>query len=194
MSIRTLSQQSDLFQRAADKASDALSKWLGRPSKITVNKVMVLPVKEAVGLLDVTDTPLAACVMQISGLYSGFLVLASNDSTGLALADMLLDRDIGSSTEWTEAEQSAAIETANIIGCAYLNAMATDTENNKGTPSLLPSPPWFTRDYAAAIMQSIFMSQATFADNIFLSHTSFSVDGMPGKCSLLFIPEADAQD
>jgi hypothetical protein len=40
-------------------------------------------------------------------------------------------------------------------------------------------------------MQSIFMSQAALADNVFLSHTDFSVDGMPGKCSLLFIPQAD---
>jgi hypothetical protein len=55
----------------------------------------------------------------------------------------------------------------------------------------MPSPPWFARDYAASVMQSIFMSQAALADNVFLSHTDFSVDGMPGKCSLLFIPQAD---
>jgi len=192
MPIRSLSQQSDLFQRAASEASAALSKWLGRPSKITINNVSVLPITEAVGVLGVTDTPLAACAMQISGQYSGLLVLTSDDASGLALADMLLGREIGSSTEWSEVEQSAAVETANIIGCAYLNAMATDAENDdSAAPPLMPSPPWFARDYAASVMQSIFMSQAALADNVFLSHTDFSVDGMPGKCSLLFIPQAD---
>ncbi|NBP88788.1 MAG: hypothetical protein EBU59_09860 [Planctomycetia bacterium] len=139
MPIRSLSQQSDLFQRAASEASAALSKWLGRPSKITINNVSVLPITEAVGVLGVTDTPLAACAMQISGQYSGLLVLTSDDASGLALADMLLGREIGSSTEWSEVEQSAAVETANIIGCAYLNAMATDAENDdSAAPPLEP--------------------------------------------------------
>jgi chemotaxis protein CheC len=192
MSIRSLSQQSDLFQRAAAEASDALSKWLGRPSKITINNVSVLPITEAVGVLGIADKPLAACAMQISGQYSGLLVLTSDDASGLALADILLSREIGSSTEWTEVEQSAAVETANIIGCAYLNAMASGSEDDhSAAPPLMPSPPWFVRDYAASVMQSIFMSQAALSDNVFLSHTDFSVDGMPGKCSLLFIPQAD---
>ena len=48
---------------------------------------------------------------------------ASNDASGLALADLLLGRKVGTSTGWTEYERSAALETANIVGCAYLNAL-----------------------------------------------------------------------
>jgi len=40
-------------------------------------------------------------------------------------------------------------------------------------------------------MQGILMAQASVADDVFLTHTDFCVDDMPGKCSLLFIPEAD---
>ncbi len=193
MPIRSLTSQTDLFRRAAEEASVALSKWLSRPTSITINQVSVLPITDAAGVLGVTDSPLVACAMQITGLFSGLLVLTSDDASGLALADMLLGREIGTSTEWTEVEQSAAVETANIIGCAYLNAMASDPQATPGTPAepLLPSPPWFARDYAAAVMQGILMAQASVADDVFLTHTDFCVDQMPGKCSLLFIPEAD---
>ena len=128
MPIRSLTSQTDLFRQAANEASDALSKWLGRPSSITINSVSIMPITQAVGVLGVTDTPLVACAMGITGLYSGLLVLTGDDASGLALADMLLGREIGTSTEWTEVEQSAAVETANIIGCAYLNAMAADPQ------------------------------------------------------------------
>jgi len=193
MPIRSLTSQTDLFKRAAGDASAALSKWLGRPASITINRVSVMPISDAVTLLGVTDTPLVACAMQITGLFSGLLVLTSDDASGLALADMLLGREVGSSTEWTEVEQSATVETANIIGCAYLNAMAVEPQGDAATPAapLLPSPPWFARDYAAAVMQAILMPQASVADDVFLTHTDFCVDGMPGKCSLLFIPETD---
>ena len=193
MSIRSLTSQTDLFRQAANEASAALSKWLGRPSRIVINSVSIMPLSEAVGVLGVTDTPLVACAMGITGPYSGLLVLTGDDASGLALADMLLGRDIGTSTEWNEVEQSAAVETANIIGCAYLNAMAVDPQ---ATPELaeqplMPSPPGFLRDYAATVMQSLLMGQATLADDVFLTHTDFQVDAMPGKCSLLFIPEAE---
>ncbi|MEY3031661.1 MAG: hypothetical protein RLZZ622_136 [Planctomycetota bacterium] len=193
MPIRSLTSQTDLFKRAAAEASAALSKWLSRPTSITINRVSVLPISEAVSLLGLTDTPLVACAMQITGLFSGLLVLTSDDASGLALADMLLAREIGTSTTWGEVERSAAVETANIIGCAYLNAMALDPGNGAGDGKqpLMPSPPWFTRDYAASVMQSILMAQASLSDDIFMTHTDFRVDDMPGACSLLFIPEAE---
>lgn len=201
--MRSLTSQTHLFKRAATEASTALSKWLGRPTSITINRVSVLPITEAVKLLGAADTPLVACAMQITGPFSGLLVLTSDDASGLALADMLLGRTVGSTNSWGEVEQSAAVETANIIGCAYLNAMAAADDAATLSPRdtavgceqpLLPSPPWFTRDYAAAVMQSILMSQASLADDVFLTHTDFRVDDMPGACSLLFIPAAEDLD
>ena len=193
MPIRSLTSQTDLFKRAAAEASAALSKWLGRRTSITINRVSVMPLSEAVNLLGLSDTPLVACAMHITGLFSGLLVLTSDDASGLALADMLLAREIGTSTTWGEVEQSAAVETANIIGCAYLNAMALEPGNGAdgSKQPLMPSPPWFTRDYAASVMQSILMAQASVADDVFLTHTDFRVDDMPGACSLLFIPAAE---
>ena len=143
MSGRTLPQQSTLFQRAAHEASNALSKLLDRPSSIAIHNIFVLPITKAVGVPGATDSPLAACVMQTSGQYSGLLVLTSDDAGGLALADMLPGPKIGGSSKWTEIEQSAAIETASITSRACLNAIATDFGGvDSATPPLMPSPPF----------------------------------------------------
>jgi chemotaxis protein CheC len=87
-------------------------------------------------------------------------------------------------------QQSALIETANIIGCAYLNTVARPV-SRAATSSIMPSPPWFIRDYAATVMESIIMTQAASTETVFLSHSDFSIEGSPVKCSLLFVPEAD---
>lgn len=188
MNRPSITRQTDLFHRAADEASTALSKWLGRRTRISIRDVRGLPLEEAVGVLGAGDMPLVACAMRISGAVDGVLVMACDDEAGLALADLLLGRDAGSSQEWGEIETSAAVETANIIGCAYLNAMAEGDRG--GHDTLLPSPPWFVRDYAAAVMEAIVMPQAMVANEVFLTHTDFVIEDSPITCSLLFVPEA----
>ena len=191
MSDGSITRQTDLFVRAADDASAALSRWLGQPTRISVRRLEALPLERAVGVLGVGEGPLVACAMRISGAVDGILVLACDDPSGLALADMLLGRAAGSSTEWGELETSAAVETANIIGCAYLNAMTT-AETAAGASagaSVLPTPPWFVRDFAAAVMEGVMLSQASDAETIFLTHTDFVIANSPVTCSLLFVPE-----
>jgi chemotaxis protein CheC len=191
MSDGSITRHTDLFVRAADHASRALSKWLGRPTRIAVRRLEVLPLERAVGILGVAEGPLVACAMHISGSIAGLLVLACDDTSGLTLADMLLERPAGTSTEWGELETSAAVETANIIGCAYLNTMtASDAAGSSADATVLPTPPWFVRDFAAAVMEGIMLSQATHADTIFLTHTDFVIENAPVTCSLLFVPEA----
>jgi chemotaxis protein CheC len=187
---RGVSTQLEIFRRAADEASASLSKWLGRPTTIAVRQVQALPLEEAAGILGESDLPLVACAMQISGVASGLLVLACDDPSGLALADMLLGRPAGGSSEWGEIERSAAIETANIIGCAYLGAVAASEPSAASVA--VPSPPWFLRDYAAAVMESVILAQAGPTASVFLTRTEFTIDGSPVRCSLVFVPDAEA--
>lgn len=191
MQIHSITSQGDLFHHAAAEASAALAKWLGRPARIAIREVRAVPLARAVGLLGAAETPLVACAMRIAGGLEGVLMLACDDTSGLSLADLLLGRGAGESHTWGELEQSAVVETANIIGCAYLNAMAA-RDGIAGGESLLPSPPWFVRDFAGAVMETAILPQAMAADEVFLTHTDFAIEGSPITCSLLFIPGASA--
>jgi chemotaxis protein CheC len=190
MSTQALSQQQDIFRHAAVEASAALSTWLGRPTTISINQVVALPLHEAVGMLGAGDTPLVACAMHITGPFTGLLVLTCDDASGLALAEMILAGAGQTDGEWGELQQSALVETANIIGCAYLNTVARPTMSG-GADAIMPSPPWFVRDFAATVMESIVMTQAASCDTVFLTHSDFSIAGSPVTCSLIFVPGAD---
>jgi len=192
---RPIPEQSELFRRAAEGASAALSAWLGRPARIAIGEVRRVPLDEAVALLGPAEAPVVACPMQITGVVPGVLLLACDDASGLALAALLVGRQAAATDTWNELTESAAVETANIIGCAYLNALVAAAETSAGAAApgtaLLPSPPWFMRDYAGAVMEAVVMTQAAVAAEIFLTHTDFVIEDSPITCSLLFVPAAD---
>lgn len=190
MTTHSLSRQQEIFRLAAVEASAALSKWLGRPATIAIHQVAAIPLAEAVGMLGAGDTPLVACAMHITGPFTGLLVLSCDDASGLALSEMILAGAGGSDGEWGDLQQSAIVETANIIGCAYLNTVARPAISG-GADAIMPSPPWFVRDYAATVMESIVMTQATITDTVFLTHSDFVIEASPVTCSLIFVPEAD---
>ncbi|MGQ0635667.1 MAG: chemotaxis protein CheC [Planctomycetaceae bacterium] len=180
-----------LFNHGSDDASVVLSRWLGRPSRISIEQVEQIPLAEATTVLGEPEAPVCACSMALQGRISGQLLLVFDDPSGLALADLLLGSPAGTSAAWGELQQSAALETANIIGCAYLNSLARCLpDTGAPAPELLPSPPKFTRDFAESLMQFALMNQAMQSDIVFLTRTEFRIEDSPVQCKLLFVPDA----
>lgn len=191
LTSQQLGQLGAAFQQGAANASTALHRWLERPSIITIDAVEQLPLTEATAVLGAEDATMCCCVAEIHGRLSGELVLAFDDASGLALADLLLNQPTGTATAWNEMEVSAAVETANIAGCAYLNALAESLPAlDKGTAQLIPSPPRFHRDFAECLLQSAFMPQACTANQIFLAKSLFQIEESSVRCTLLWIPDA----
>lgn len=184
-----------LFQTGADAAEMALSRWLGRPATIAVRGVELLPLEAAADLLGAGDEPVCGAAMTIGGALSGILLLVADDAAGLALADLLVGRSIGTATAWGEIEESATLETANIVGCAYLNAIAAalSADGSDGDGSIVPSPPAFVREYAPALMEGLLIDQAALSDTVFLTRTEFAIDGAPVRCALVFVPDAPSR-
>ena len=180
-----------LFCRGAEEATRALSIWLGRPARLSIEEVEQVPLAAATEVLGEGENPVCFCAMALEGRLSGELILAFDDASGLALADLVQEKRLGHSTSWGEIEISAALETANIIGCAYLNALAPAMPGAGGEgQSLLPSPPRFARDFAESLLQFALMSQAIESDIVFLTQTEFEVENAPVHCKLLFVPDA----
>ena len=72
-----------------------------------------------------------------------------------------------------------------------INALAKSTA---ATTAAMPSPPWFLRDFAPAVVQSIVMAQPTLSETVFLTRTEFAIEGSPARCSLVFLPTPDQAD
>ncbi|MEM8884746.1 MAG: chemotaxis protein CheC [Planctomycetota bacterium] len=172
----------------AAKAATALGQWLGRPVTIDVDAVEQLPLADAADVLGAGDAPICFCEASLAGHLTGQLILAFDDASGLALADLLQSQPRGTATEWGEMEQSAALETANIVGCAYLNVAA---DALPGTDDgILPSPPRFSRDYAESLIEFALMDQIGASANVLLARSRFRIDVESVDWTLLLVPDA----
>lgn len=191
LTAEQLAALTTLFRHGSDDASLALSRWLGRHSRISVEEVEQVPLSQATHVLGDPESPVCFCAMGLKGRVTGELILAFDDASGLALADLLLGNKFGTSTQWGELEQSAALETANIIGCAYLNSLSRCFFEKDDEPhDLVPTPPRFARDFAESLLQFALMNQAMAADIVFLTRTEFRIEDAPVNCNLLFVPDA----
>ena len=180
-----------VFDRGAESASEALSRWLGRSVTLVVGAVEQLALEDASELLGPGDDLVAACAMELLGGLTGQLILVFEDRSGLALVDLLLGQPPGTTTTWGELEQSAAKETANIVGCAYLNALAAHLPITDSA-QLLPSPPSFRHEFAASLLEFALMDQALRGDQLLLINSRFSIDGAELDWSLLFVPSGES--
>lgn len=187
-----------LFQSGADAAAAALSRWLGRSATITVRDVDILALESAADLLGAGDEPVCGAAMPIGGALAGILLVVTDDAAGLALADLLVGRSVPTAGGWGDVEESALSETANIIGCAYLNAVAAAlaagaAPNAGDAGGIVPSPPVFVREYAPVLMEGLLIDQAMRSDTVFLTRTEFAIDGLPVHCALVFVPDAPSR-
>ncbi len=180
------------FHQGSEEASRALAKWIGKPSVVEIDSLEQLPLEEATSLLAEGDEPICFCSAEMNGLLTGELILAFDDASGLALADMLLDQPQGTTDEWTEMATSAALETTNILCCAYLNSLSGSFSGASELSELLPSPPTFSREFAACLLEFALMGQAMASDQVILARTRFEIDGTPVNWILLFVPDAQS--
>ncbi|MFO0946083.1 MAG: chemotaxis protein CheC [Planctomycetota bacterium] len=182
-----------IFAKGAEDASRTLSKWLRGGIRLTVDEVQEVPVQEATEILGITDAILTACVMGLRGRWTGKLLIAFEDESGRALVDMLLGRPLGTCAVWGEMEQSAAAETANILGCAYLNSLNSHMPSRTAESSeLYPTPPVVLQDYASSLIEASLMEQAMVSDQVLLIRTQFTRDATQLSWHLLFVPDPGA--
>jgi chemotaxis protein CheC len=179
-----------ILERGSEGASQALSKWLGRSVRLEIDAVEQVEVESVAEAIGPGETLVAAAIMNLDGFLSGQLLLVFEDRAGLALADVLLNRPIGSSREWGELEISAAQETANIVGCAYVNALASHLPD--GNRMLLPGPPEFRHEFAACLIEFAVFDQAARADRVLLIQSRFAAEPSALEWSLLFVPSGEA--
>jgi len=190
-------QQLQAFQQAlhqgASHASEALAKWFGKTTLISHDAVEQLPLEDATDVLGVGDEPICFCIAEMTGRITGELILAFDDISGWALADMLLDQPRGTANQWLDMETSAALETTNILCCSYLNSLTRVLPPAATGPSeLIPSPPRFSRDFAESLIESALMAQVIATDHVLLARTQFHIDGAPVNWTLLFVPDAQS--
>jgi chemotaxis protein CheC len=156
----------------AGHAATALSQMTNRTIMITVPRVNVRPLEEACDTVGTPDEIIAAILMHMMGDLTGRALLLFPQSSARTLCDFLLRRELGTTQEFHEMEQSALKEAGNILASAYLNALS----DFMGM-MLVPSVPSLVIDLSGAVLTSAHLNFGHDRDYAFCVETSFRVEG-----------------
>ena len=156
----------------AGHAATALSQMTNRTIMITVPRVNIRPLEEACDTIGTPDEVVAAILMHMMGDLTGRALLLFPQRSARTLCDFLLRREIGTTQEFGEMEQSALKEAGNILASAYLNALS----DFMGM-MLVPSVPSLVIDLSAAVLTSAHLNFGHDRDYAFCVETSFRLEG-----------------
>jgi len=173
----------ELFASATHDASTAMCRWTNSLIRLSLDEVCELPLEEACTELNLGDELLTMVILNLEGEIGGSIVLTFTEEKGRQLAASLLQAEPQSGPEWSELEQSALMETGNILGCAYVNAITRLIDHE-----LLPSTPYFVQDYGASVIQQALVTQAALRDNVLICRTCFHNEEEELNWWLLFVP------
>jgi chemotaxis protein CheC len=187
--VQALAGLRELFASATHDASAAMCRWTDGIITVTLDEVRQVPLEEAGRELAVGDEMLTMVVITLDGELGGSLILMFDELDGRRLAASLLGREVGTEPEWSELEKSALMETGNILGCAYINALTRLI----GT-DLRPSPPCFLRDFGVSVLEQALMTQAAASDNLLLCEVGFHREGARLDWRVVFVPTPGLQD
>ena len=179
----------ELFASATHDASAAMCRWTNGLIAVTLDQVRETPLEDLGVELQIGDELLTMVVLTIAGDVGGNLVLLFDEPSGRQLAASLLGRGPGIEPEWSDLEKSALTETGNILGCAYINAIARLI----GT-DLMPSAPYFIQDFGASVLQQAVMTQALASDRLLLCQIGFRRKDRQLDWRVVFVPTRGMQD
>jgi chemotaxis protein CheC len=169
----------------AGHAATALSQLIKKKIMISVPEVKVLKLKEVENLLGDSNTLVAGIIMNVLGDITAKILLLLTRESALSLADMLLQKPVGSTKVLSEVGNSAIKETGNILAGAYMNAL-----NEFLGMLLLPSVPSLVFDISGAILASLSEGFEGMSTHILSIETQFSeANEKVIKGYLLLVPD-----
>lgn len=176
----------ELFSTATHDASTAMCQWTNSLICLSLDEVCEMPLEVACAELDLDEEQLTMVVLNLEGEIGGSMVLMFDERNGRELAASLLQAEPEAGPGWSEMEQSALMETGNILGCAYVNAITRLIDQ-----VLVPSAPFFVQDFGESVIQQALVAQAASRDTVLVCRTCFHHEDEELNWWLLFVPSIE---
>jgi chemotaxis protein CheC len=167
----------ELANIGSGNAATSLSSMLGRPVDVSVPKVQVLSLADAVSAVGPPEDIVSAVLLGVVGEIEGNVLLIFGESDRTMIAEML-----GAAGD-PEFELSALSEVGNIVGSAYLGALGTMTGLE-----LEPSPPQSACDMLSAIVSTVLGSVAADMSTTLYLDSAILIENTPCTFAFLLVP------
>ena len=163
----------------AGHAATALSQMTGQRIMISVPRVNVAPLEAVPNQISEPEEPVAAVLMRMLGDLTGITLLVFPRASALQVAGLMMRRPC---TELGTIEQSAIKEAGNILGSAYMNALAEFMGM-----ILMPSPPSLAIDLSDAVLSSTYVEVTAGDTYVFCVESEFELHDSHEKVRGLFL-------
>jgi chemotaxis protein CheC len=157
---------------SALSAGRALTGWLGHEVDLHPESFHRVKLCDLAGVAGEAEDAVVAVHMPLSGDLRGDVLLSLSESSARRLADLLLGRAPGETTSLDELEMSCLQETGNIVASSFANCMSRWLRM-----SVIPGSPQLAYDLASAVVQPLFLDEATRHDEVWLTRTRFHLGG-----------------
>jgi chemotaxis protein CheC len=171
----------ELANIGSGNAATALSSMIGRSIDVSVPNTLALPLADAVDEVGSPDTSATAVVLPIVGDLDAVVLMLFTTRDAETLCS-LLGVEAG-----TELGRSALGEVGNIIGTAYVNALAAVTGLE-----VEPAPPQTATDMLGAIVETVIAQHAAQHDLALLLDSDLVVENEACSFSFVLVPTAES--
>lgn len=151
MSVPMTQRLTEIANDGAFRAGRGLSGLIGEEILIRIPEVRLGTRLDVCAAVGGDDALVLGAYLGVSGDVSGHVMLLFPEARALECVDLMCGQPPGTTTEADDFAQSAIAELGNIVGSAFVNALADATNL-----SLHPSPPVVVRDLAMALVESVY--------------------------------------
>lgn len=163
------------------RAGRGLSGLMGQEITIHVPSVRLGTKADACDAVGGPEALVLGAYLTISGDVSGHVMLLFPEKRALECVDVMCGQAPGTTTEIDEMATSAIGELGNIVGSAFVNALADDINL-----VLHPSTPTVVNDMAVALVQTVYAEILAQGGEVVMIDTIFE-DSVGRSAGLLIV-------
>lgn len=175
---------SKVARDGAMRAGRGLTGLLGQEIAIEVPEVRMGTRADACEAVGGPETVVLGSYLSLSGDISGHVMLLFPVGRALRCVDLMCGQPDGTTREADELACSAIGELGNIVGSAFVNALA-----DSAGLAIHPSPPAILNDMAMALVQTIYAEILSQGGEVVMIDTVF--DDRRGRAAGLLIVAPD---
>lgn len=168
----------------AVRAGRGLTGLVGLEITIHVPNVRMGTKADACDAVGGEEAVVMGAYLGMSGDIEGHVMLLFPEKRALECVDLMCGQPIGTTTEPDDLATSAVAELGNIVGSAFVNALADHVQL-----ILHPSPPTVVHDMAIALVETIYAEILSRGSEVVMIDTLF--EDQHGKSAGLLIVAPD---
>lgn len=176
----------EVARDGAARAGAGLSGLLGQEIVIHIPRVAVGTKDDVCAAIGGNEELVFGSYLGMTGELTGHVMLLFPVERALQCVDLMCGQPIGTTTEPDEMAESAIGELGNIVGSAFVNALADRTQL-----VLHPTTPTVVHDMAIALVETVYAQVLSQGGDVVMIDTMF--EDATGKTAglLLVAPDPD---